>query len=230
MLDIRGGGAGHGIGMSQYGAYGYALHGLAYPAILAHYYTGTRSVRSTRPGLVRVLLATGAASFTRRDERDRHEQHGWQDRHDHAARDEHLHRRPSHRGLLQIVDAGGSPVGPAVAAPLTVTGPAPLQIPRLGAYRGSLQFRPDGRGGVETVDAVGLDDYVRGVVAEEMPSSWAAQALEAQAVAARTYAITTTAGATGYDLYSDTRSQMYGGVHAETAATDSAVAATADRW
>ena len=79
---------------------------------------------------------------------------------------------------------------------------------------------------MQTVNAVGLDDYVRGVVAAEMPSSWATEALEAQAVAARTYAITTTVGGTGYDLYSDTRSQMYGGVEAETPSTDAAVAAT----
>ena len=59
-----------------------------------------------------------------------------------------------------------------------------------------------------------------------MPSSWAAAALEAQAVAARTYAITTTVDGNGYDLYSDTRSQMYGGVSAETPSTDAAVAAT----
>jgi stage II sporulation protein D len=80
---------------------------------------------------------------------------------------------------------------------------------------------------VQTVNAVGLDDYVRGVVAAEMSSSWAAAALEAQAVAARTYAITATVGAADYDLYSDTRSQMYGGVSAETPATNAAVAATA---
>jgi len=133
---------------------------------------------------------------------------------------------PAAGGRLQIVGAGGVSVGAPVPSPLTVTGPVPLQVPGLGAYRGSLQFRPDGRGGVETVDAVALDDYVRGVVASEMPSGWAAQALDAQAVAARTYAITTAIGATGYDLYDDSRSQMYGGVHAETAATDSAVAAT----
>ena len=38
---IRGAGFGHGIGMSQYGAYGYALEGAKYPGILAHYYKGT---------------------------------------------------------------------------------------------------------------------------------------------------------------------------------------------
>src|SRR5918993_1810869 len=52
---IRGAGFGHGIGMSQYGAYGYALEGAKYPGILAHYYKGTRlSTAPQRP--VRVLL------------------------------------------------------------------------------------------------------------------------------------------------------------------------------
>src|SRR5215213_6965222 len=52
---IRGAGFGHGIGMSQYGAYGYALHGSGYEGILEHYYEGTGlSSAPTRP--VRVLL------------------------------------------------------------------------------------------------------------------------------------------------------------------------------
>ena len=52
---LRGAGYGHGIGMSQYGAYGYALEGAKYPGILAHYYKGTRlSTAPDRP--VRVLL------------------------------------------------------------------------------------------------------------------------------------------------------------------------------
>jgi stage II sporulation protein D len=67
---------------------------------------------------------------------------------------------------------------------------------------------------------------VRGVVAGEMPASWAAAALEAQAVAARTFAITSDRNGSVYDLYSDTRSQVYGGVSAETPTTDAAVAAT----
>src|SRR6202012_1729980 len=71
------------------------------------------------------------------------------------------------------------------------------------------------------------DDYVRGVVAEEMEASWAPAALEAQAIAARTYALTTDVGGRGYSLYGDTRSQMYGGATAETAPTNPAGAATA---
>jgi stage II sporulation protein D len=52
---IKGAGFGHGIGMSQYGAYGYSLEGRGYREILAHYYKGTRLTSApTRP--VRVLL------------------------------------------------------------------------------------------------------------------------------------------------------------------------------
>ncbi|MGH2866649.1 MAG: SpoIID/LytB domain-containing protein, partial [Solirubrobacteraceae bacterium] len=213
---IRGGGAGHGIGMSQYGAYGYALHGQDYRFILAHYYTGT-ALATTNPGrTVRVLLATGQASFSGASAAG---QTGLQPSTTYQV-------RPAGPSALKIVGPSGKQVGGRFSAPLAVSGPAPLRIAGLGSYRGSLEFRPDRRGGVQTVDAVGLDDYVRGVVAGEMPSSWSPQALEAQAVAARTYAITGTVGASGYDLYDDSRSQMYGGVGSETAATDAAVAAT----
>ena len=67
---------------------------------------------------------------------------------------------------------------------------------------------------------------MRGVIAAEMPANWSAEALKAQAVAARTYAITSDAGGSDFDLYADTRSQMYGGVAAETPTSDAAVAAT----
>src|ERR671932_2761031 len=52
---FRGAGFGHGIGMSQYGTYGYALQGARYEGILAHYYKGTR-LSTARTGPVRVLL------------------------------------------------------------------------------------------------------------------------------------------------------------------------------
>ena len=78
-----------------------------------------------------------------------------------------------------------------------------------------------------TVVRVPLERYVRGVVSAEMPSSWPLAALEAQAVASRTYALTAHAGGSRFDVYSDTRSQVYVGVAAETARTNTAVAATA---
>jgi stage II sporulation protein D len=95
-----------------------------------------------------------------------------------------------------------------------------------GTYRGALELTPATLGGLNVVNAINLEDYVRGVVARESPSSWPAEALKAQAVAARTYAITTSKNGQGFDHYADTRSQVYGGVTAETPTTDAAVAAT----
>jgi stage II sporulation protein D len=135
-LVITGAGYGHGVGMSQNGAYGYASHGWTYQAILAHYYTGT-SLGLAPPGaIVRVLV-------------------------------------------------GGH------------------------------------------VRQVPLEQYVRGVVSAEIPSAWPLAALEAQAVASRTYVLTAHAGGSRFDVYADTRSQVYRGVAAETAQTNTAVAATA---
>ncbi|HWF75339.1 MAG TPA: SpoIID/LytB domain-containing protein [Solirubrobacteraceae bacterium] len=214
-LFIRGAGYGHGVGMSQYGAYGYALHGWDYRAILRHYYTGTALGAVDPHGTVTVLLRTGSGAFT-----------GATRAADKKLRPAHTYYvRPLAGGRLRLLDQSGKLVG-SFAAPLTATGPGPLSVPGLGPYRGALEFRPGGSGRVETIDVVGLDDYVRGVVASEMPSGWSMQALEAQAVAARTYAITTDAGGSGFDQYSDTRSQVYGGVRAETPRSDAAVAAT----
>jgi stage II sporulation protein D len=60
-----------------------------------------------------------------------------------------------------------------------------------------------------------------------MPAGWPLAALEAQAIASRTYALTSHAGGSRFDVYSDTRSQVYRGVAAETSSTNAAVAATA---
>jgi SpoIID/LytB domain protein len=135
-LLIDGAGDGHGVGMSQEGALGYAEHGFSYGAILAHYYTGTALGQAPAETKVKVLLDS-------------------------------------------------------------------------------------------KVKTLPLESYVRGVVAAEMPASWPLAALEAQAVASRTYAITADAGGTRFDVYSDTRSQMYLGKSAETATTNGAIAATA---
>ncbi|MGH2894925.1 MAG: SpoIID/LytB domain-containing protein [Solirubrobacteraceae bacterium] len=217
MFYIRGGGDGHGIGMSQYGAYGYALHGADYATILAHYYQGTTLGTTDPSQTVRVLLAVGPASFSGAVSVARARTH--------LVPGTTYTVKPAGAKLV-IATAAGKTVG-TFAAPLTVAAPrsAPVTLAGHRAYRGSLQFSLAG-GTVQTVNAVGLDDYVRGVVAAEMPSSWATAALEAQAIAARTYAITATVGGNGYDLYSDTRSQMYGGVSAETPSTNAAVAAT----
>ena len=214
ILYIRGAGYGHGVGMSQYGSYGYALHGKSYQFILAHYYQGT-SLGTVDPAqIVRVLLQTGTPSFAGATK----------------AGSKKLNPSITYTvkalpdGSLALINPKGKRIG-KFAAPLTVSGPGPLTVAGLGAYRGSLQFRPDG-GAVDTINALALDDYLRGVVAAEMPSTWPAQALDVQAIAARTYAITSDVDGSAYDLYSDTRSQEYKGMAAETPATDAAVQAT----
>jgi SpoIID/LytB domain protein len=135
-LLITGGGYGHGVGMSQEGALGYAEHGFNYQQILAHYYSGTALGSAPASTQVRVLI-------------------------------------------------GGK------------------------------------------VHKIALETYVRGVVAAEVSASWPLAALEAQAVASRTYALTAHAGGSKFDVYSDTRSQVYRGVAAQTPQTDAAVKATA---
>src|SRR5256714_15161129 len=60
---IRGAGFGHGIGMSQYGAYGFAKHGYDYKQILAHYYQGT-DLSKAGSADIRVLLQTGSRTAT----------------------------------------------------------------------------------------------------------------------------------------------------------------------
>ena len=215
-LYVTGGGYGHGIGMSQYGAYGYALHGWTYQQILAHYYTGTALGTANPAQTVRVLLGSGSAAFAGAT------QVGGKSLNPSLTYDV----VPLANGSLKLVNqSSGKTVG-TFSAPLTAVGPGFLSLAGSGTYRGSLEFRPNGSGGIYTVNVVGLDDYVQGVIAAEMPSSWSAQALDAQAVAARTYAITTDVAGGFFNLYPDTRSQMYRGVGAETAATNAAVAAT----
>ena len=216
-LYLTGAGSGHGVGMSQYGAAGYALHGVGYEDILRNYYSGTTLGHVSPDRTVTVLLrASGSAVFSG------------------ASTIKGAAQKLNPLATYNVVRAGprlrvlqgGKPVG-SFSAPLQVGGPGPLKLVGLGSFRGAFVFRPgSGGSGVMTVNAVGLDDYVQGVVTSEMPSSWPAQALDAQAVAARTYAIASPRVGVNFEVYDSTRSQMYLGVKGETAAGNAAVAAT----
>ena len=81
--------------------------------------------------------------------------------------------------------------------------------------------------GLNAINSLGLEDYVMGVVGNESPASWPLEALKAQAVAARTYALASNAGGRGFSQYADTRSQVYRGVLSETPSTTRATQATA---
>jgi stage II sporulation protein D len=224
-LVVKGHGYGHGIGMSQYGALGYAQHGTGYQDILGHYYEQTSlAPLGTRPD-VRVLLQSGrravVSGVVAGAGRKLH------------ADSTYVVRNRGGRLVLyspsgRRLGSGDSPLRLASAADgaFTLRGAA-ANGTRNGRYRGALEVRAAGAG-VQAINAVDLEDYVRGVVSAESPSSWPAEALKAQAVAARTYAVTTDAGtpADGFDQFADTRSQMYKGVAAEFPSTDAAVAAT----
>src|SRR4051794_27375708 len=219
---IRGAGFGHGVGMSEYGADGYAQHGKDYRFILGHYFTGTAVTQLSSKPTVRVLLETGSrTSFSGASSASGRKL------------DPNQTYSVSPSGLNGV--ALRSPAGRTLktfAPPLHVTGHGPLRLGGTaangvsgGRYRGALDFKPTAVGTLETINAVNIEDYVSGVVGAESPSSWPADALKAQAVAARTYAITTGGGG-DFDQYADTRSQMYRGIAVETASTQSAVAAT----
>jgi stage II sporulation protein D len=210
---IKGRGFGHGVGMSQYGAYGYAKHGRGYKPILEHYYRHTRIDRAS--GSIRVLLASGVGSV------------GFSN-----ARTACGKRLRKGRGY-QFADAGSKVVlrsarGRKVAAcgrTGTARGGRGIRVEGKGTYRGKLVAKA--KAGLLVVNKVGLDDYAAGVISNEMSSSWPQAALRAQAVASRSYALSTSAGH-GFDVYDDTRSQVYGGKGSETKATNRAVRSTSD--
>jgi stage II sporulation protein D len=220
---VEGRGWGHGIGMSQYGAYGMAQQGSGYREILAHYYTGTDVSRADTQ-TIRVLLQQNRDSVTFTGVS--------------RAGDRNLSPAKTYvarvsGGGVQLRDNKGKKAG-SFGAPLTVEssegfrlGGTAINTVTDGTYHGNLELRPSGGGGLTVVNALSLDSYVQGVVPGEMPSGWHPEALKAQAVAARSYAITTDAGGAVFDQYPDTRSQVYRGVTAETSSTNAAVRATA---
>ncbi len=93
------------------------------------------------------------------------------------------------------------------------------------AYRGGVYLRLTGNG-VRAINVVNLEDYLRSVVAAEMPPSWPTEALRAQAVIARTYAVAHLSPSADYDLCATEQCQVYPGVTREVPSTDAAVAAT----
>ncbi|HVF50309.1 MAG TPA: SpoIID/LytB domain-containing protein [Pyrinomonadaceae bacterium] len=135
-----------------------------------------------------------------------------------------------------VVYASGTTPLLEVRAPLTFAAGDELQTPlkfNEKAYRGRLEVFANTRGTLTVVNVVGLEDYVRGVVPNELsPGGFpAVEALKAQAIAARTYAVSHRGqfAADGYDLLPTTRSQVYGGRQTEHPLTDRAVAETRGR-
>jgi stage II sporulation protein D len=134
------------------------------------------------------------------------------------------------RGQLRAVRADGERTArreaPFIARPAR---PGDYVTVNGRAFRGEIQVRTGDRGLV-VVDRLALEDYLRGVVPLEIGprTNDERAAVEAQAIAARSYATAHLRpdAARGYDLLSTVSDQVYGGVAAEQAVADAAVAAT----
>jgi stage II sporulation protein D len=224
-MIMEGRGWGHGIGMSQYGADGYALHGWTYDAIIKHYYTGV-TLGKVANVPVRVLLRSGMSSIAATDAAQF--KATWTAKTVHIAGG--VTATITWSGSRYHLKAGSSSW--VSSTPITfVAETAKLKLLTandngyVGRYRGTLRI-VHLSDGLEVVNKLPLESYLLGVVPRESPASWPIEALKAQAVAARSYAFRETGGSGSFDVYCTTASQMYGGADGEAAATDKAVTAT----
>lgn len=215
---VHGRGFGHGVGMSAYGAYGFAKHGKGYRFILGHYYRGTTIGTLDKPRVVRVLLdiSPGDVEFSgatsgcgqRLDPRRGYEAH--------------------RNGNAVVLRSSGGKRLASCGRKLRAAGRGKITIAGHGTYRGALETVPteSEAGSLNIVNALAIEQYAKGVMPNEVPPSWPTEELKAHAVAVRSIAITGDVGGNGFDLYSDTRSQVYEGLESEYASTNAAVAAT----
>jgi SpoIID/LytB domain protein len=232
-FDITGGGWGHGVGMSQYGAWEMAKQGSTASEILTHYYSGTKVEARAADRQIRVQVRQGGSTeVTVTGGRSRVLVQG-----DDATTSSEVQAGPvvveaasggritaRVDGTSQTTRAEGAVIvewentsyfepDSTATAVARVTG-AP------GSYRhGRLVVRNVG-GKVNVVNVLRInDEYLYGIA--EMPSSWHTKALQAQAIAARTFALANLDYRESCDcnVYDDTRSQMFLGWNKENQAT-----------
>ncbi|QRY85555.1 SpoIID/LytB domain-containing protein [Tsukamurella tyrosinosolvens] len=226
-VTFTGQGNGHGRGLGQWGAFGYAKAGWKAEQIVAHYYGGSQLARADVKLPVRVQLTTQKAANVL------------------APAGAKIGDQPVAPGQAVRLEGGNAVITTGCNGPVVKTVPAgedatisPLNaeagrpVGELltfcgsnAAYRGAIAAK-DGK----VFNVVTIEDYVRGVVPVESKVEWADQggyeALRAQAIAARSYALAE--GAKRGDRYNDTQdSQVYGGAGKEDPRTDKAVASTA---
>ena len=244
---VEGRGWGHGIGMSQYGANGYALKGWTGEQIIQHYFTGTvvapKAVDS--PNQLRVRLQYNLVTT-----RIEVSSSG-------VVRQGLVTQPLLPADVVELTEVGGVELRATVirgaertllasgsGAPVTITPDLDGSlIARFSGefagsgtrYRGTItgQLAQPGsssdpsRQRIAVTNLVQLESYLRGVVPRESSASWPIEALRAQAIAARSYALYGIRNRGYFDLYSTTMSQVYGGQSAEARSSDDAVASTA---
>ena len=236
-VDLTGKGYGHGRGMGQYGALGYALQGWSHERIVDHYYGGTRMGTLPEPEMTVELTRFTGADLIVIQERGHLTTN--------AAPGTYSALRAVRTGTNRFrvdigSDCGGGPAGwqvlvPDMAGPVTFSPQVRnddrtemLQLCEPPAtirwLRGQLEAW-DGAGKARGVNRLGMEDYLKGVVPRESPSSWGAlgsgagmHALRAQAVAARSYAATE-ADSAWAKTCDTTACQVYGGRAEQVAGT-----------
>lgn len=239
-LKLTGHGYGHGRGLSQYGAEGAARAGLSAATILSFYYPGTSLARQR--GRISVLIGpdttpdtvvaarsglvarTASGSTTWALTRLRPTATQWR-------------LNPLSATRTAIASRTGSGPWRRLASSTSTLEfyaagrPVTLVMPRgRASYRGALRNAPYSGKDHDTVNVLTLENYLKGVVASEMPASWRPAALQAQAVAARTYAAYSrvhVARGRHYQICDSTACQVYRGIAGETKATNAAIKATA---
>ncbi len=217
LFLVSGHGNGHGVGMGQWGAQGYAQQGYTYDQILAAYYPGT-TLGDTAKTSIRVLLASGKKKLTISSKQPITVEDG--DGIDHTLPAGSTTLTPA---LKLAVDDGPAQ---ALDPPLTFSPAAGSTLTLGRRFRGKIVVDVPSQK-LRAINVLPLQQYLYGVVPAEMPSAWLPAALEAQAVAARSYALASRQAGAPFDVYADGRSQAYLGVSAETPAGKQAVDVTA---
>jgi len=240
-LKIAGRGYGHGHGMSQYGAQGAARQGLTARQIVAFYYPHTKAGHVG--GKVRVQIGEDTDGDTTVVNRSGLEVRDLDRGRTFAvptsgkigkATRWRMSSKPGRPAQVSYL-TGAWHVWRTLAGDGEFHASRPLSLVLPGgptAYRGVLQSRTSTRGGSTphriTVNKVSIEGYVRAVVPREAFPSWNPAALQAQAIAARSYGAYRKRHPRSnlYELFDTISDQVYGGKAAEVSTTDQATART----
>jgi stage II sporulation protein D len=237
-ITFYGRGYGHGVGMSQYGARGRALAGQDAVTILTHYYPGTMLGATDPNQPVRILVLSRFKSTATVPLRLYGRGAPWTiDGIDGTfPQDASLQVTRIGTGLRVVVaDRTGTVLLDRATGGILLVRPGAAPTGQIqvwskpgvyDTYRGAIRLRVSGTG-VDVVNETTLDLYLLGVVPAEMSPTWPAEALRAQAIAARSYAARRLHPATGtFDLFDDSRTQVYRGSVGEKPGSSAAVAGT----
>jgi len=253
VFQLSGHGLGHGIGMSQFGAQGMGKEGKTYRQILAFYYPGTRMHLTPPLTSIRVSLSTVTRSSGSGESLSVLPRPSLR-----ARMGPRVIPLPASVGgqpvqTFQVIRSGNALVlraltgdgamqlaqgiGPVVfcTSPHRARSKVAVQVAdgTTRTYHGRIEVRR-GSGGLLVIDDLLLEQYVRSVVSHEVPSSWTPAALEAQAVAARSYALAVRgyARASGrpYDICDTTACQAFGSIATESTAESAATTATSREY